>query len=291
MKYSTDSVCPVCVGCFLNNEWTFGTNQIDFSLSNYDIENRTELFYDTTEHAEINLLKRLGDVKVLDVPIFSTLFPCDKCMKVLIDKGVKEIYYLEDHPNRNWSKRSHALAEKYGVKTINLLEKQKEIIDVNREEIDMSKFKYIYPPNARQQSQLDIMVDFEKKGIDPMDSEYIDQEILYETDNWFISPNKFPYDGVEYQFLIVSKKPFYNMEDMSIEMWKELQVIWNDLVQNFNLDGGALCFRFGDPAFSGASLKRLHCHLIVPKKEEKTRFSIGGHKTLKMGLHLSNNEN
>lgn len=98
-------------------------NQIDFTIPEYDIQNRTELFYDTVEHAEINLLKKLGKVKTLEnTAFYVTLFPCDHCMKVLANKGVKEIYYLEDHPDRNWSKRSHALAEKKGIKTICLVE-------------------------------------------------------------------------------------------------------------------------------------------------------------------------
>lgn len=122
IRKSTDDVCPVAAACFWNGQWVYGSNQIDFTIPDYDIQNRTELFYDTVEHSEINLLKRLGKVKELNVPIYLTLFPCDKCMKVLINKGVKEIYYLEDHPDRNWSKRSHALAEKHGVKTVCLTE-------------------------------------------------------------------------------------------------------------------------------------------------------------------------
>ena len=42
-----------------------------------------------------------------------------------------------------------------------------------------------------------------------------------------------------------------------------------------------MCFRFGDPSLSGATLKRLHVHLIKPKQESKARFPIGGHQTLK----------
>jgi len=124
LQYSTDDVCPNAATCLWNDQWVYGSNQIDFTISEYDIAHRTELFYDTVEHAEINLLKRMGEVKSLaDTPIYVTLFPCDKCMKVLADKGVKEIYYLEDHAERNWSKRSHALAEKKGIKTICLTEK------------------------------------------------------------------------------------------------------------------------------------------------------------------------
>lgn len=116
----------MAAACFWNGQWVYASNQIDFTLPEYDVTNRTELFYDTVEHSEINLLKKLGKVKVLDTPIYITLFPCDKCMKVLADKGVKEIYYLEDHPERNWSKRSHALAEKKGIKTTCLIKEENE---------------------------------------------------------------------------------------------------------------------------------------------------------------------
>lgn len=122
VRGSTDTVCPTAAGCWWQGEWVSGTNQVDSSIPDYDVENRTELFYATTEHAEMNLLKKLGKAKTIDVPIWVILFPCDECMKVLANKGVKEIYYLEDHPERNWSKRSHALAEKKGIRTICLNE-------------------------------------------------------------------------------------------------------------------------------------------------------------------------
>ena len=62
-------------------------------------------------------------------------------------------------------------------------------------------------------------------------------------------------------------------------------------INEYGLDGGALCFRFGNPAKSGASLKRLHAHLIMPKVDTKTKFTIGGHKTLKKGLKLNDLDN
>lgn len=122
LQNSTDDVCPVAAACLWKGQWIYSTNQIDFTIPDYDVTHRTELFYGTVEHAEIGLLKKLGSAKTVDTPVYITLFPCDKCMKILADKGVKEVYYLEDHPERNWSKRSHALAEKKGIKTVCLLE-------------------------------------------------------------------------------------------------------------------------------------------------------------------------
>ncbi len=287
LEDSTDWVCPVAAGCFWNGTWFFGTNQTDFSLSKYDIENRTELYYATTEHAEMNLLKKLGEVKTLDTPIWTTLFPCDECMKVLIDKGVKQVYYLEDHPERNWSKRSHALAEKHGVQTIPILEEKKKIESTSPILGDMNAYQYIYPPNAREQKQLDIMLDMEAQGKDPLDPKYIDQEIMRVTDYWYISKNRFPYEGVEEQFLIVARYPVYQKEQITDAMWNDLQNIWLDLSLQYDISGGALCLRFGDPSLSGATLKRFHVHLIKPKEESKAKFSVGGHKQLKKGLYMN----
>ncbi len=295
LKEATDWVVPVCAGYFHNGKWYFGTNKVDFSLPTYDIENRTELYYSTVEHAEINLLKQLENVQELDGPIWLTLFPCDNCLKVLIKKGLKEFYYLEDHPNRNWSKRSHAMVEKYGIKAVQLTPDKKlvnnevnttTVSDDKVQNTDMYSFKYIYPPNARHQEQLDIMIDQEEKNQDPLASEYINQEIILDSEYWYVTKNKFPYEGAEQHFLIVAQKPIYNIEDMPQEMCIDFQVILDTLINDYNISGGGICMRFGDPALSGASLTRLHCHLIMPKEETKIRFPIGGHKELKEGLYL-----
>lgn len=281
---STDWKVPVAAACLHNGNWYYGANKADFSLPKCDIDNRTELFYSTVEHAEINLLKHMGDIEKIDSPIYVTLFPCDKCMKVLIEKGIKKIYYLEDHLDRNWSKRSHELAKKAGIETINLLElnKEKEEKDV----IDYSSFKYIYPPNAREQEQLDIMMNREYHDEDPLDIKIVNQEVLFETKYWYISKNKFPYKGVAYQFLICSMIPVYSINEMPEEMWTELGKICLKLTDEYNIPGGALCFRIGDCSFSGASLKRLHAHLIQPEEGVKTKFTIGGNKELKKTLKL-----
>ncbi|MBP3840540.1 MAG: adenylyltransferase/cytidyltransferase family protein [Bacilli bacterium] len=286
---STDWVSPVVAAAKVKGKWYYGTNQCDHTLSKKDLNERTELFYSTVEHAEINLLKRIGDIGETDT-VYVSLFPCDRCMKTLIDKGIKKIYYMEDHLDRNWSKRSHLLAEKKGIELIDLsstFEIKEDVSSIEESvEEDYSSYKYIYPPNSRKQEQLDIMTNFEKNDKDPLDPDLIEQDILFFTKYWYISENRFPYENVERQFLIASRYPVYNIEDMSEEMWDDLNKVWLKLISEYGLDGGALCFRFGDPSLSGASLKRLHAHLIMPKVEEKAKFTVGGHKTLKKGLEI-----
>lgn len=290
LKKSTDYQVPTGACCKINGKWYFGVNQIDQSLPAKDIEERTELFYGTIEHAEINLLKQLGDFDVINSPVWVTLFPCDKCMKVLIAKGVKEIYYLEDHKERNWSKRSHALAEKNGIKTkkITLGSSIDKEENISRDEIlkydELPQYNFIDPRNVRYQKQLDIMMQLENSGKDPLDPNIIDQEILFYTKFWYVSRNKFPYEEIEHQFLIISLNPIYKIDNMPVEMWEELKNIWDKLIVEYGIPGGALCYRFGDTLFSGASLKRLHAHLIVPKEACKSKFTVGGNKSRKKKL-------
>lgn len=116
MAHSTDEVHPVCAACKYQGKWYFGTNQVDTTIPSQDKEQRTELFYSTVEHAEINLLKKMGYVEDLSsTPVYLSLCPCDRCLKTLINKGVKQVFYLEDRPEAGWSIRAHKLAQDKGV--------------------------------------------------------------------------------------------------------------------------------------------------------------------------------
>ena len=287
LEDSTDWVQQVVAAAKVGEKWYYGTNQCDHTLSKKDLNNRTELFYSTVEHAEINLLKRLTDIGDIDT-IYVSLFPCDKCLKTLIDKGIKKVYYLEDHPEKNWSKRSHELAEKKGIEVINVLEPEKE--NVSYEDIDFNGYKYIYPPNVRHQDQLDIMIDNDYNDIDPLDPNVLANEVLFRTKYWNVTKNKFPYEGAELHFLIVAMDPIYNVEDMPKEMMEDIQNVWIKLMTDYDIPGGALCFRFGDCSLSGASLKRLHFHLIKSKENDKSKFTIGGNKILKKSLVIKSRE-
>lgn len=287
LENSNDWVTPTAACCKIDGEWRFGTNKFDQSIPVRDIEERTELFYSTIEHGEINLLKAIDGARLDNIPIYSVLFPCDQCMKTLIDKGMRTLYYLEDHPARNWSKRSHAKAEKAGVKLIQIgIDKNGQFYQkvngedaLTRAESDKlyGNFKFIDPRNARSQDQLDVMLENEYAGKDPLALENVDpeQEILMQKKYWYVTKNRYPYDGVEYQFAIFALDEIYDLDEVSPEMWAELQTIWNELRKEYRLPGGAMCFRFGDTFCSKASLKRIHCHIIVPKEKQKVSFGIG----------------
>ncbi len=287
MAKSTDWITPVGAAYKHNGEWITGSNQVDLSLPINDLKNRTELFYNTCDHAEIQLIRNLGYIEKFDGPLYVTLMPCDMCMKTLIDKGVKEVYYFEDHPEKGWSKRTHERAKKANVKLIPMIKSEVKEEQEQAEPFDFSGLVTIYPPNARRQPQLDTMTEFEEKGQDPMDPNLIEQKIILRKKHWYITENKYPYENAQTHLLLVANDPIYDINKISQEMWAELLEIILELNVDYDITGGALCFRYGDPAKSGASLKRLHAHIIQPQEDKKVRFPIGGYKTLQKGLKIN----
>ena len=159
----------------------------------------------------------------------------------------------------------------------------------NNSELELmikGSFQFTDPRNVRDQKQLDIMMQMEEEGKDPLDPKFIEQEILFQTDFWYVSRNRFPYEEIQHHYIIASRYPVYNLIDMSTEMWIDLKNIWERLILEYNVSGGALCYRFGETIYSGASLTRLHCHLIMPKKGNKTKFTIGGNLAMKEKFDL-----
>lgn len=150
----------------------------------------------------------------------------------------------------------------------------------------MDNYRYIYPPNARRQDQLDIMMRLEGEGKDPLDQDVIEQEVLFATESWYVSRNRFPYKGAEQHFLIVANRPAYGLDEITTEMWLDFPKVVQRVINEYGVRGGGLCVRFGDPACSGASLKRVHWHVVQPAEDGKTQLGLGGHRKLAEGLHL-----
>ena len=47
-------------------------------------------------HAEINCILNSITTSLIDSTLFCTLFPCNECMKAIINKGIKEVVYLKE---------------------------------------------------------------------------------------------------------------------------------------------------------------------------------------------------
>ena len=100
-EYSGDRKTQVAAGVYLNGSLKFGVNHLPYDLPETDIANRTQLFYDTIMHAEVDMANKVGHT-LKGATVYVTLFPCDKCAARLIAEGVKHIIVAEDRPTASY---------------------------------------------------------------------------------------------------------------------------------------------------------------------------------------------
>ena len=100
----------------------------------------------------------------------------------------------------------------------------------------------------------------------------VQNPVLYETDDWWVTPNAHPNDrACEVMLLIVSKEHWRKLDEITPRGWKSLgkavECINDD--DRFDLPGGMLFLRFGDMALNGGTMRHLHINIWVPDKSRK----------------------
>ncbi len=110
---------------------------------------------------------------------------------------------------------------------------------------------------------------------------YHKEPILKKKGNWFITKESWPYKNTEYHFLIIPEEHKEKFSDLDYSDFDLVSKLVNWVTKRYKIKGGCLTLRFGDSTYTGATVRHLHFHLIVPKmdkrkKEAKTvYFPIG----------------
>lgn len=81
-------------------------------------------------HAELNAILH-AERNLHNCTMYATVFPCSECMKAIIQKGIKDIVFLNELSGEDWEKSKAAtlkLAELAGIK-VRRFEGKNEIID------------------------------------------------------------------------------------------------------------------------------------------------------------------
>lgn len=89
--------------------------------------------------------------------------------------------------------------------------------------------------------------------------------IIIQYNKWLITEAAWPYENAERHFLIIGEAHKERLSELSEA---DLRAVWglaNSVVECFGLKGGGLALRFGDTAYTGATVCHLHFHLIIPK--------------------------
>lgn len=105
--------------------------------------------------------------------------------------------------------------------------------------------------------------------------------IIYKSKHWIITENSWPYKGTHYHFLFIPRVHVETIEDMSLEVWADLQKQYDKTVTERNVEGATLMIRSGHTNITGASVNHLHAHIIVGSartKDTKTITALVGFK-------------
>lgn len=98
--------------------------------------------------------------------------------------------------------------------------------------------------------------------------------ILQDDGRWFITENSHPYPDTEHHLLIISKRHIEHLSKLSTKDLESVLQLSNWAVEEFNIRGGGLIMRFGETLYTGATVKHLHAHLIVPKAHGDQASSV-----------------
>lgn len=116
------------------------------------------------------------------------------------------------------------------------------------------------------------------EGVDPFEEKYFKTNhphpIIFENFSWMITNNAVPYEGSKHHFIIIPKFFTKNLENIPISLWGDLLQIIKFIQKKFNFDAYVFFVRTGDTQKTGASVVRLHAHIIVPECTDNQRVSV-----------------
>ncbi len=107
------------------------------------------------------------------------------------------------------------------------------------------------------------------------------QAILRKGAFWILTRNQFGYEEAEERFLLISIPHAEKLADLPPEAASEAWELLQYLEKEHQVSYGAFALRFGDPAYTGATVRHLHFHCLKPRPPHATdyqpiRFRIGG---------------
>lgn len=138
------------------------------------------------------------------------------------------------------------------------------------------------PRNARTKEYQRVIKDIISQGVCPFcpaTFKWHTKSILRHVGLWFITENFNPYPNSQYHLLIIGKKHKELLSELSATDLKSIFALVNWATKKYKIKGGGITMRFGDSLYTGATVKHLHAHLIVPKvkdnKPQPVYFPIG----------------
>lgn len=142
----------------------------------------------------------------------------------------------------------------------------------------MSTSKFVDVDNTRTPEQRAVYEAIEAEGFDPFEEEHFKKNhphpIIFENQNWFLTHNSFPYQGMSLHLLLVHKSFITSIDKISQPGWLDFYALIQFAVKKFNLTSGGFFMRFGDTVKTGGTVTHLHAHIMVTDGEPDERRSM-----------------
>ncbi len=126
---------------------------------------------------------------------------------------------------------------------------------------------------ARSPDYRKVLESIEREGKCPFcpdNFKYHQEKILRRSGDWLITKNSWSYKKAQHRLLIICTVHKEHLAELTVEDMAAVLRLAKWAVRKFAIAGGALAFRFGDTARTGATVCHLHAHLIVPKINKRT---------------------
>jgi diadenosine tetraphosphate (Ap4A) HIT family hydrolase len=129
---------------------------------------------------------------------------------------------------------------------------------------------------ARSDAQRERMEALERDRICVFCVEHQEQEIVHRGSHWYVTLNRYPYEGTTAHWLIVPFAHVRAFDELPDEAGAELWAIKRRLKDQSGAIATATVERSGDMRFNGGSVAHLHVHFVAPDPEpsKTVRFRV-----------------
>lgn len=117
------------------------------------------------------------------------------------------------------------------------------------------------------------LADIERAGVCPFcpgQLHWHPHPVLQREGEWFLTRIRENYANAEDQFLIIGAEHKTRLEELSPEDFEAVLKLAKAAEVETSAQGGALCLRFGDTKWTGATVQHLHFHVVFPKIDEQS---------------------
>lgn len=95
------------------------------------------------------------------------------------------------------------------------------------------------------------------------------QQVLWETAHWMVTPNEFPYAGTRLHLLLIPKEHVTDLLDLSSASRADFWEVLASVRSEYGLSNYGLGSRNGDSRYTGGTIRHLHVHVLVGTGDEQ----------------------